>query len=494
MAGLAKVAAVNCDEESNKALCGQFGVQGFPTLKIVKPGKRPGKPIVEDYQGQRQAKAIVDAVVEKIPNHVKRVKDDGLEQWLAEDNESAKAVLFTNKGTTSALLRALAIDFLGSVSIAQVRDKEKQAVEVFGVEKFPSFVVLPGGDEKHVTYDGEMKKADMVAFLSQFATPNPDPAPKAIKPPKSDKAKASKASSSFSKASQSHKSEEAPYMKAPQTSEVLEDASNPTESPNPIVAGESTEKPIKLPEVAPAIKSLDDATSLQKACLNSKSSTCILALLPATQDETTTKALSSLAEIHHKHVQSGRNIFPFYSIPNANPSGASIRNALNRGDGLELLAINGKRSWSRHYLASAYNRNSIEDWVDAIRMGEGSKTSLPDGLVVDASELAGEPVETAEAQDTYVQADGTELKMEDLAGMKGSLPEGVDFEFEEITQEELEIMMEHANAAGRAQNAAERSAASEFANPKPTATPEPDESDETDVENPAEPEPVHDEL
>ena len=36
---MAKVAAINCDEESNKPFCGSMGVQGFPTLKIVKPGK-----------------------------------------------------------------------------------------------------------------------------------------------------------------------------------------------------------------------------------------------------------------------------------------------------------------------------------------------------------------------------------------------------------------------------------------------------------------------
>ena len=58
LTGLAKVAAVNCDDESNKPFCGRMGVQGFPTLKIVKPGKKPGKPIVEDYQGARSAKAI----------------------------------------------------------------------------------------------------------------------------------------------------------------------------------------------------------------------------------------------------------------------------------------------------------------------------------------------------------------------------------------------------------------------------------------------------
>ena len=70
LSGLAKVGAVDCDDESNKPFCGSMGVQGFPTLKIVKPGKKPGKPMVVAYRGGRNAKAIVDAVIDKIPNHV----------------------------------------------------------------------------------------------------------------------------------------------------------------------------------------------------------------------------------------------------------------------------------------------------------------------------------------------------------------------------------------------------------------------------------------
>lgn len=149
-------------------------------MKIVKPGKKAGKPIVEDYQGARSAKAIVDAVVDKIPNHVKRLKDDDYQDWL-EDGDGAKAILFSDKGTTSALLKAIAIDFLGAINVAQIRDKEKEAVEVFNVDKFPTLVLLPGDGKDPVTYDGEMKKDDLVKFLSKAADPNPDPPPKKAK-------------------------------------------------------------------------------------------------------------------------------------------------------------------------------------------------------------------------------------------------------------------------------------------------------------------------
>jgi len=194
LAGLAKVAAVDCDEESNKPFCGGFGVQGFPTLKIVKPGKTPGKPIVEDYQGPRTAKGIVDAVIDKIPNHVKRVDDKTLEGWLEEANETAKAILFTDKGKTSALLKAVAIEFKGSISVAQIRntDKEKASLELFGISKFPTLLLLPGGKEAEgIVYDGELNKAGMVEFLAKSTSisPNQDPAPAKVKLPKSKDSK-----------------------------------------------------------------------------------------------------------------------------------------------------------------------------------------------------------------------------------------------------------------------------------------------------------------
>ena len=52
--GVVKVGAVNADE--HQQLGGQYGVKGFPTIKIF--GKNKNKP--EDYQGARDAKVCVE--------------------------------------------------------------------------------------------------------------------------------------------------------------------------------------------------------------------------------------------------------------------------------------------------------------------------------------------------------------------------------------------------------------------------------------------------
>ncbi|CZR68360.1 probable protein disulfide isomerase-related protein A [Phialocephala subalpina] len=403
--GLAKVAAVDCDEESNKAFCGQMGVQGFPTLKIVKPGKTPGKPIVEDYQGARTAKGIVDAVIEKIPNNVKRVEDKNLEAWLEESNETAKAILFTDKGKTSALLKSIAIDFKGSINVAQIRENQKASVELFGISKFPTLLLLPGGKEAEgIVYEGEMKKEPMIEFLSQAATPNPDPAPAKVKLPKSKSkdAKKTKAKESFESASKSHASAEGKTDKATATEETLVEEA--TESPSPEV---ETEKPVDLPIPAPPIAILETETELQAECLGSRTGTCILALLPASPDEIAATAVGSLSEIAHRHKQHQRKLFPFYVLPEKNAGYKQIKDALALTD-MAIIAINGRRGWWRAIPLAGdkisdkdVTEEAIENWVDSIRLGEGAKQKLPEGLIPEEPEETA--TEAAEATETVTE-------------------------------------------------------------------------------------------
>jgi protein disulfide-isomerase A6 len=367
-----------------------MGVQGFPTLKIVRPGKKAGRPIVEDYQGARTAKGIVDAVVEKIPNHVKRVTDKNIAGWLSENENTPKAVLFSDKGTTSALLKSLAIDYLSGVSVAQVRDTEKETAQRFGVTNFPTLVVLEAGSSDAIPYDGNLKKEPMSKFISEktSVSPNPDPAPEAPKKSKQkkDKVDNKKSESKFSKASASHKSEDASSEKLKATSVSLED--EPTASPDPKV---DSAKPIEVPDVAPPIPVLEIEADLHDKCLAQKSKICILALLPKQADSETLlpsaaiQALQSLSEVHAK--LSTRGIFPFYAVSAANPLAESIRGALalKPASEIEIIATNAKRGWVRKYTGETYGMQEIGDWVDAIKMNEGAKEKLPKILTGDSS-------------------------------------------------------------------------------------------------------------
>ncbi|KIY61357.1 thioredoxin-like protein [Cylindrobasidium torrendii FP15055 ss-10] len=62
--------AVDCDADENKALCGEMGVQGFPTVKIFPRGKYGG---ALDYNDERSAAAIAKTVRTKVPGKVDKV-------------------------------------------------------------------------------------------------------------------------------------------------------------------------------------------------------------------------------------------------------------------------------------------------------------------------------------------------------------------------------------------------------------------------------------
>ena len=393
---------MNCDEESNKSFCSNMGVQGFPTLKIVKPSKNPGKPIIEDYQGARSAAGIVDAVKAAIPNNVKKITDKGLSAFLENSNDTSKAMLFSDKGTTSALIKVLATEYQGDMNFAQIRNKETAANEMFGVTEYPTLIVLPGGTQAPVKFDGSYKKDTINKFLDQFATPASQGTKQKQKPlgqdtkktPKEEAIKVEDAASSFSAVSSSHASAEASDEAAGATSVTLEPESNPTGSPDPIASPDAL-KPVDVPDQPEPIPDLIEQKYLEERCFGTKTSTCVLALLPEVGEEEVlpepaTVALSSLAQLAEKHVKRDTNLFPFYSIPTRNTGSAIIRDALALGDAkdFELVAVNSRRGWWRRYGGKEYDFQSMENWVDNIRFGEGPKGKLPEKLFAGEEEPA----------------------------------------------------------------------------------------------------------
>merc|ERR1711937_435701 len=69
--GVVNVGAVDADQ--HKSLGGQFGVQGFPTIKIFGANKKSPK----DYRGGRDASSIVDTAFKELRQMVKDKKNGG---------------------------------------------------------------------------------------------------------------------------------------------------------------------------------------------------------------------------------------------------------------------------------------------------------------------------------------------------------------------------------------------------------------------------------
>jgi len=174
--GLVRVGAVNCDDE--KEICGNFGVQGFPTLKLFPSKITPvsGKKdsfhkVPEDYQGQRTAASIVNFALGKLPNYVLPITAAKEENFLGQ--ALPKAILFTNKDKTSDLYKALAIDYRGRMVLGEAKHTDKKLVEKYGVTTFPTLLVI--GATENIKFDGKLAHEAITKFLEPHAGPAPHP-------------------------------------------------------------------------------------------------------------------------------------------------------------------------------------------------------------------------------------------------------------------------------------------------------------------------------
>jgi protein disulfide-isomerase A6 len=138
-----------------------------------------------------------------------------------------------------------------------------------------------------------------------------------------------------------------------------------------------------------------------------------LVLLPASSDsdalpQPETSALAGLAEIADQYQKRKANMIPTYAVDPDNQAGARLRQdlGLNADVKLEIIAINVKRGWWRQYSDDSYDVLNLKGFIDAVKLGEGSKSKLPAGFAGSSQdpsepghETETEPGATAENDD-----------------------------------------------------------------------------------------------
>ncbi|ODV91313.1 hypothetical protein CANCADRAFT_122300 [Tortispora caseinolytica NRRL Y-17796] len=164
--GLATVAAVQCDAPENQELCSRHGVRGYPTLKIFRKPKNGKRAVPDDYRGERSVPAMANAVIDKIPNHVKYISSLAEAKAFVDENVVA---VFAHKGKplVPAMLKALAVDFQETLPIGAT--KPKILSELLGKDvPDKSLVIFRNGQPS--LYDGDSWKRDSIhSYLSEQA-------------------------------------------------------------------------------------------------------------------------------------------------------------------------------------------------------------------------------------------------------------------------------------------------------------------------------------
>jgi len=183
--GMVKFGAVDADK--HKGLGGEYGVQGFPTIKVFGADKKSAA----DYSGGRSADEITEAAMKEVLAVANaRLGKKGAAGAGAGGGDADALVELTNDaldkdvmgGSDPWLLefyapwcghcKKLAPEYKKAASLLKADGVKVGAVDAtkhnklnskFKVEGFPTIVYLPkGGKESHVEYDGG-RTADAIA-------------------------------------------------------------------------------------------------------------------------------------------------------------------------------------------------------------------------------------------------------------------------------------------------------------------------------------------
>jgi len=162
--GILPLGKVDCT--THQALCSQYQVQGYPTIKLF---SEKGQKI-QDYQQARQAVAIVRFLTDQLPNNVVPVKDmTSLSHFLEKNPEIPHVLLFSSKSEVSPIMKSSSVLYKNRIAFAQVKQDAKEIVEKYNVESFPKLLVIKADEEQPTIYEGSVTPEELNIFLSGIA-------------------------------------------------------------------------------------------------------------------------------------------------------------------------------------------------------------------------------------------------------------------------------------------------------------------------------------
>ncbi|KAK0215063.1 disulfide isomerase, partial [Armillaria fumosa] len=166
---LIPVYAVDCDDEKNKRLCAEQGVQGFPTVKLFPRGSQI-PPMTYDA-AERTASAFFYWASRRVPSVVKKLYNvDELEPWIEKSASSPKprALLLTKAKKLPLLWKVLANKYSDNLDFASHRNRKGKGSKALGYEEIEdSSIVLiySPGETRAVRYRGEAKLESLSKYF-----------------------------------------------------------------------------------------------------------------------------------------------------------------------------------------------------------------------------------------------------------------------------------------------------------------------------------------
>ncbi|XP_054819499.1 protein disulfide isomerase-like 2-3 [Prosopis cineraria] len=188
--GVATVAALDAD--AHQALAQEYGIRGFPTIKVFAPGKQP-----VDYQGARDVKPIAEFALQQIKALLKERLSGKATGGSGEKSESSASVELNSRNFDELVLKSkelwiveffapwcghckklapewkkAANNLQGKVKLGHVDcDAEKSLMSRFNVQGFPTILVFGADKDIPIPYEGARTASAIESFaLDQLET------------------------------------------------------------------------------------------------------------------------------------------------------------------------------------------------------------------------------------------------------------------------------------------------------------------------------------
>ncbi|KAH8104078.1 hypothetical protein BXZ70DRAFT_1052435 [Cristinia sonorae] len=163
--------AVDCDKQSNKNLCAQQGVQGFPTLKLYPRGGQV--PPLSYDSAERSASGFYYWASRNIPHGVKKIYYvEDIAPWVEEHKTETRALLLNNGKHIPLLWQVLGNKYKDFFTFAIHRDRHGKSSIAMGLEsqEFGQSKVLiyPPGKTDFVVYEGISKHDSLTKFFDSI--------------------------------------------------------------------------------------------------------------------------------------------------------------------------------------------------------------------------------------------------------------------------------------------------------------------------------------
>ncbi|XP_044465301.1 protein disulfide isomerase-like 2-3 [Mangifera indica] len=188
--GVATVAALDAD--AHQSLAQEYGIRGFPTIKVFVPGKPP-----VDYQGARDVKPIAEFALQQIKGLLKERLGGKTTGGSSDKSEPNASVELNSQNFDELVLKSkelwiveffapwcghckklapewkkAAHNLKGKVKLGHVDcESEKSLMSKFNVQGFPTILVFGADKDSPIPYEGARTASAIESFaLEQLET------------------------------------------------------------------------------------------------------------------------------------------------------------------------------------------------------------------------------------------------------------------------------------------------------------------------------------